>query len=223
MARTDTLGNFLKDVADAIRTAEGSSGTIQASTFDTRIEALPGGGGSSYAPQYILFSNFGGEDLSYEVSHLDTSNMEKMNYMFSYCNGLTELDVSNFNTSNVTEMTNMFEYCTASSINVSGFDTSNVLMMDSMFLACPNLTSLDLSSFTTTNLSSCSAMFSDCSSLEFLDIRNFDFSNIAEYSEMFTNVDTNCEIIVADSTQKDWMATNFPEMENVKTVAEYEA
>ncbi len=44
MARTDTLGNFLTDVADAIRTAEGSSETIQASDFDTRIEALSGGG-----------------------------------------------------------------------------------------------------------------------------------------------------------------------------------
>jgi hypothetical protein len=40
MARTDTLPHFLTDVAGAIRTAEGSSGSIGASAFDTRIEAL---------------------------------------------------------------------------------------------------------------------------------------------------------------------------------------
>lgn len=44
MARTDTLPHFLTDVANAIRTAEGSSGTITASDFDTRIEALSGSG-----------------------------------------------------------------------------------------------------------------------------------------------------------------------------------
>lgn len=45
MARVDTLGNFLTDVADAIRTKKGSSDTILASDFDTEIENLPSGGG----------------------------------------------------------------------------------------------------------------------------------------------------------------------------------
>ena len=44
MARTDTLGHFLTDVADAIREKKGSSDTIQASDFDTEIENLPSGG-----------------------------------------------------------------------------------------------------------------------------------------------------------------------------------
>ena len=46
MARTDTLPHFLTDVADAIRTKAGTSGTIQASTFDTAIANIPGGGSS---------------------------------------------------------------------------------------------------------------------------------------------------------------------------------
>lgn len=45
MARVDTLGHFLTDVADAIRAKKGSSDTIQASDFDTEIENLPSGGG----------------------------------------------------------------------------------------------------------------------------------------------------------------------------------
>ena len=44
MARTDTLGNFLTDVAEAIRTKEGTTETIPASEFDTRISNLSGGG-----------------------------------------------------------------------------------------------------------------------------------------------------------------------------------
>lgn len=43
MARTDTLGNFLTDVAEAIRTKEGTTETITASEFDTRISNLSGG------------------------------------------------------------------------------------------------------------------------------------------------------------------------------------
>lgn len=46
MARTDTLGHFLTDVADAIRTKTGSADTIQASSFDTAIENIPSGGGT---------------------------------------------------------------------------------------------------------------------------------------------------------------------------------
>lgn len=47
MARTDTLGHFLTDVADAIRTKSGSVNAIPASQFDTEIENLPSGGGAS--------------------------------------------------------------------------------------------------------------------------------------------------------------------------------
>ena len=47
MARIDSLGNFLTDVADAIRTKKGTTDTIKASEFDTEITNLPSGGGSS--------------------------------------------------------------------------------------------------------------------------------------------------------------------------------
>ena len=47
MARTDSLGHFLTDVADAIRTKGGTSATIQASNFDTAIANLPSGGGTT--------------------------------------------------------------------------------------------------------------------------------------------------------------------------------
>lgn len=46
MARTNSLGNFLTDVADAIRTKKGSQELIAAADFDTEIENLPSGGGA---------------------------------------------------------------------------------------------------------------------------------------------------------------------------------
>ena len=45
MARTDSLGNFLTDVATAIRNKKGTTNTIVASNFDTEIESIESGGG----------------------------------------------------------------------------------------------------------------------------------------------------------------------------------
>ena len=44
MARTDTLGNFLTDIANAIRNKKGTTDTIVASDFDTEIESIESGG-----------------------------------------------------------------------------------------------------------------------------------------------------------------------------------
>lgn len=46
MARTDTLNNFLTDVADAIRSKTETTGKIPASEFDTRIAGITTGGGT---------------------------------------------------------------------------------------------------------------------------------------------------------------------------------
>ncbi|MBO5870849.1 MAG: leucine-rich repeat domain-containing protein [Clostridia bacterium] len=55
MARTDTLNNFLTDVATAIRTKGGTSEQLKASEFDTAITNLPsgGGGGSEFESEFI--------------------------------------------------------------------------------------------------------------------------------------------------------------------------
>lgn len=45
MARIDTLGNFLTDVANSIRNKKGSTDSIPASDFDTEIESIKTGGG----------------------------------------------------------------------------------------------------------------------------------------------------------------------------------
>ena len=47
MARTDTLINFLTDVAAAIKAKKGDSRPIPAANFDTEIANLPSGGGDN--------------------------------------------------------------------------------------------------------------------------------------------------------------------------------
>lgn len=196
MARTDTLGNFLTDVAEAIRTKKGTTETIQASNFDTEIANLAGGG--KYAPRYISFRSYTGTELDEELANLDTSNITNMNFMFAYCTSLTSLDVSHF-------------------------DTTNVTNMYYMFINCSSLTRLDLSSFYTPNLTDFGRIFSGCTSLQFLDIRNFDFSNATVDATAFADVPKDCEIIVKDDAMKEWFNGWYTTLTNVKTVAELEA
>lgn len=230
MARTDTLGNFLTDVADAIRAKKGTSETIQASDFDTEIENLPSGGGK-YTPYYLSFSSLRdiyktATQLDYEVANVDISNITNLQSMFRNCNQLTHLDLSSWDTSNVTNMSGMFTDCSALlTLIIKDFNISNVSTFASMFVRCTSLTSLDLSGWENGNDTEAYYMFGTCSALMFLDMRKFDFTKIKSGTTngMFENVPTNCEIIVKDQTQKDWFATKFSTLTNVKTVAEYEA
>ena len=50
MARTDTLSNFLTDVANSIRNKTGDSSPIEATRFDTEIESISGGGYDGQLP-----------------------------------------------------------------------------------------------------------------------------------------------------------------------------
>lgn len=46
MARTDTLNNFLTDIADSIRSVKNTTDSIKASDFDTEIKSIESSGGS---------------------------------------------------------------------------------------------------------------------------------------------------------------------------------
>ena len=77
MARIDTLGHFLTDVADAIRTKKGSGSTIQASSFDTEIASIPSGGGEAVEKKDINFYDYDGTILhSYTKSEFN--NLQAM-------------------------------------------------------------------------------------------------------------------------------------------------
>lgn len=58
MARTDTLNNFLTDVADSIREKKGTTDTILASDFDTEIASIETGGGTDEPEKGIVFTDY---------------------------------------------------------------------------------------------------------------------------------------------------------------------
>lgn len=269
----------LTNIADSIRNKNGSSDTYKPSEMASAISNIETGitpsgtlditengeydvteyanatvnveGGGKYAPRFILFRNYRGTDLDYEVANLDTSNVTNMTGMFYqclqlkkldlsswdtknvtsmiqtfyYCMSLKNLDINNFDTSNVTDMNGMFNNCAnLTSLDVSSFNTSKVIIMYSMFSNCQNLTSLDLSNFDTSNVTHIYSMFNGCSKLVHLDIRGFTFDKVTTYTDMFKDVPANCLIIVKSDTERNWILTNGrSDLTNIKTVAEYEA
>ena len=197
MARTDTLGNFLTDIANSIRNKKGTTDPIMASNFDTEIDSIETSVGK-YTPRFISFRDYNKMDLDYEISNIDTSNVTDMRSMFNGCPNLTSLDLSNFN-------------------------ISDVMTISSMFSKCSKLTSLDLSNFNTSNVTDMHSIFNGCSNLTYLDIRNFDFTRVISDGNMFDKVPSNCEIIVKDDTAKKWIFARRRDFTNVKTVVEKEA
>ena len=118
MARIDTLGNFLTDVATAIRNKKGTADTIPASDFDTEITSIESGvdineylsdtitKGDSAVGGWIKTIKkirspltIEGTDATYmfyryllnELPQIDTSNVTNMGYMFSSCPNLTTI------------------------------------------------------------------------------------------------------------------------------------
>lgn len=104
-----------------------------------------------------------------------------MDYMFSECTSLEQLDVSGFDTSQAERMVQMFFYCrNLKTLDLTRFDTSQVEDMCFMFEGCEKLEKLDLSRFDTSQVKTMIDIFKDCSSLRELDISNFDIRQIKE-------------------------------------------
>ena len=187
MARTDTLGNFLTDVADAIREKKGTTDTILASNFDTEIASIEGGVDiNEYLSDTITkgTSSSGGwvktiiklrspltvegtsaEYMFYgyslnELPQLGTSNVNRMDYMFSGCAKLTT--IPQLDTSNVVNMDSMFYNCT-NLTTIPQLDTSNVFRMSYMFGSCTNLTTIP--QIDTSNVTIMDYTFYNCSNL----------------------------------------------------------
>lgn len=224
MARTDTLGNFLTDVAEAIRAKEGTTGKIPASEFDTRIANLSSGGTAKYAPRAISFEYYTGDELDYELANLDASNVTVLYNFLAGCENIKSLDISGLTFGTITDMRyGFYNNSSLTSLILGNLDTSNITTLFYAFASNDVLPSLDLSSLDFSNVTNMYGAFSWDEGLKFLDVRTINFSKVTSYTDMLYKVPTSCEIIVADDTQKQWFASKFGSYGNVKTVAEYEA
>lgn len=141
---------------------------------------------------------------TFKMFNCNFNKTTSMSFMFQKCRSITDLDLPQINAGSSVSCNynGMFDNCTA----LVNLNLPNLLIYNSN--------------------SNCASMFNGCTSLQHLDMRKFEFSKItnANYrAGMFTGVPTDCEIIVKNSTEKDWFTTNFPSLTNVKTVSEYEA
>ena len=205
MARTNTLGNFLTDVASAIREKKGITDTILASNFDTEIASIESGvdineylsdritkGDSSSGGWLktiiklrspLTIEGTSAEYMFYEcplneLPQLDTSNVKNMAYMFDGCKNLTT--IPQIDTSKVTRMNQMFYNCT-NLTTIPQIDTSKVGTMIYMFGHCSNLTTIP--QIDTSSLGNIAYMFYNCTNLT--TIPQLNGENIGTLSEAF--------------------------------------
>lgn len=183
MARTDTLGNFLTDVATAIRNKKGTTGTIPASNFDTEIASIESGVDiNEYLSDTITkgtSSSGGWLKTIIKLRSPLTIEGNGAEYMFYQCplNELPQLD-----TSNVKDMTSMFDGC-KNLTTIPQIDTSNVTRMNQMFYQCSNLTTIP--QIDTSKVGSMTYMFGHCSNLT--TIPQIDTSSLGNMAYMFYN------------------------------------
>ena len=170
----------------------------------------------------LYFNSFSKCD-TIDLTYLDTSLTEKMNYMFgglSKNEALSEIIFgSSFNTFNVESMSMMFANLTKiTELDLSHFDTSNVVNMQAMFWCCYELTDLNISSFNTSKITSLYNMFSYCYNLEVLDLRSFDTSKVTDYENLLKNTTNLTEILV---TRSRWTIPNSTDIFESSGVKEF--
>ena len=238
MARIDSLPNFLTDVADAIKSKTGDNTSIPASQFDTKITNLETtdddfhSGNSTYtwsAGYAVTSVDIAKKLLLYvlikKIPYLEISfpDITSLAGSLRFCINLEEIDVSGWDVSTITGFSFMFQGCSSlKEIDLNNWTTGTLAGINGMFQNCSSLETAFLGSLE----GSCSInnLFTGCTSLEYINISGLDLVNCTNQSTFLgdstaspaTNVPYNCEIIVADQTQKDFMTTNFPNYTNVR-------
>ncbi len=121
-----------------------------------------------------------------DFSHLDTSNITDMSYMFEDVK-IRNLDLSSFDTSNVTTMKYMFMYLGAEELDLTSFSAEKLSNISYMFSYSRNLKTLKISNSFTTNdkLTNASHLFQDTPSLELLDLSWLVINNKVDASSIF--------------------------------------
>lgn len=195
MARVDTLGHFLTDVADAIRTKGGTSEPIQASSFDTAIVNLPSGDVSAYYKDLPTTALNSTDTLGrwYKlvkklppIKLAPTSN--SLTSLFQNCPSEVIEFTNDTTTSTVKTMNQMFLYCSqVKTLDLTMFNTSIVTTLANMFDGCSNLETINLTGFNTANVTSMASLFNGNSKLVSANLSTFTAKASVDMSKAFYN------------------------------------
>ena len=181
-------------------------------------------------PKNINISNWASSiDITYltllekaDFREWDFSNTTNLN--FNGNKNLKEVDMSNCELPKVSSFANFCSSCASlEKMTLKGLKLPNTInSLTSMCYYCKKLKRADLSGLMLPNLDNIYNFFRDCSSLEYLDIRDLDLLNITKnYTYAFYRIPTNCEIIVKDNANREWILQKCnSNLTNIKTVAE---
>lgn len=168
------------------------------------------------------------------IDRIDLTNkklgvIEGSAFGFMYkIDGLKEIILGEQDFSNVDSLQVAFAYNPdLERVDASKIDTSNSDSFVGTFGDNPKLKEIDISSWTFKSGigGSVWGMFRNCPLLEKIDMRNLNWdilTYISNPERIFQGVPTDCLIIVKNNTIKNYFASKFSTMTNVKTVAEYE-
>ena len=128
---------------------------------------------------YYLFSENKSEDVSGVIKYDDTSNVEKMDYMFYKCSNLVSAPL--LNTGNVSSMNFVFDSC-SNLVTVPQLDTSNATQLQGTFQNCYALQTIPL--LNTNKVTNMYKLFSGCSNL--VTVPQLDTSKVTDMRIMFS-------------------------------------
>ena len=97
-----------------------------------------------------------------------------MNYMFTDCDSLQNVDLRAIDMGNAFSMSNMFAGCgSLESVDLGSWEMKYLSDVQSMFYQCSNLKSMDLGGVTAGSIGYANQMFAGCSSLQSVDLSGF--------------------------------------------------
>lgn len=218
---SNNLSTKLRTVESNITTMKTNWGLSKTDSIETLTEIS-----QRYAPDFLSFYNYSGDNLINLLKNVDTSKITDMSYMF-YGAYVPDEALKYLNMSSVTSTSRMLANLQNTEINASVLDVTNVTKMSYMFANSNTLQRVDMSTFTGENVTNVEGMFNYSRALTFVDMRNFDFSKVTNSASMFYGAPASCLIIVkneeAKALVKKQHCSNTGYMVNVKTAAEYEA
>ena len=180
-------------------------------------------------PKNINISNWASTvDITYLdlLEKADFREWDFSNTTNLYFNGnknLKEVDMSNCELPKVSYFANFCSSCTSlEKMTLKGLKLpSTIISLSSMCYYCQKLKRADLSGLILPELNNIYWFFYNCKILEYLDIRDLDLLNVTTYTNAFKGIPNNCEIIVKDNANREWILQKCnSNLTNIKTVAE---
>lgn len=189
MARTDSLTNFLTDVAESIRQKKETTNVIAPKDFDTEINSIETGADFEINDgSYLFYGNRRSEIAGYLLELC--KNLKDTYYMFYNASSVNvPIDLTNHELDNLTN-TSSYYYMFYNAQNIPSIKLSSIssvpTSMSYMFNGCHNLTELDIKNLNFASITNLSYMFSNCKSMKIIDLTGIETPKITNVDNMFS-------------------------------------